>query len=188
VPIRPDSLFAAAPSLDEPIEMLAACHGRIAEQCHTLTRLVEHLGSNGADEQASQAAQAVIRYFDTAGENHHRDEEEDLFPVLRRFAGHRALEVGALLAALLMEHDRMRTVWRDVLRPQLVAVAERRSNVLDAVQVQQFVKLYSSHIDRENVELLPLARTVLGDEELQRLGEAMAARRGVKPAAQGGPS
>jgi hemerythrin-like domain-containing protein len=188
VPIRPEALFTAAPSLDEPIEMLAACHGRIAEQCHTLSRLVEHLGSHGVDEQASQAAQAVIRYFDTAGENHHRDEEEDLFPVLRRFAGRRSLEVEVMLAALLMEHDRMRALWRDMLRPQLVAISELRPATLDAAQVQQFAKLYTNHIDRENVELLPLARAVLGDGELKRLGESMAARRGVKSPVQRNPS
>jgi len=181
VPIRPEALFNAAPGLDEPIEMLAACHGRIAEQCHTLSRLVDHLRTHGADEQAAQAASAVIRYFDTAGENHHCDEEEDLFPALRRFAGRRSLEVEVLLAALLMEHSRMRAAWRGVLRPQLEAIAARSGSTLDAAQVQHFATLYCNHIDRENVELLPLARTILGDEELRRLGESMAARRGVKP-------
>lgn len=188
MPIRPEALFTSAPALDEPIEMLAACHCRIADQCETLTRLVVHLRERGADAETAQAAQSVMRYFDTAGENHHRDEEEDLFPVLRRRAGRRSLEVEVMIAALLMEHDRMRTVWRDALRPQLEALAEGRAAALDAAHVEHFVKLYCNHIERENVELLPLARTVLGEEELRRLGEAMAARRGVQSPAPGARS
>lgn len=55
---------------------------RIEAQCETLKKLAFHLRDHGNDEQARQAAAYVLRYFDTAGMHHHRDEEEDLFPAL----------------------------------------------------------------------------------------------------------
>ncbi|HEX5338277.1 MAG TPA: hemerythrin domain-containing protein, partial [Gallionella sp.] len=66
----------AAPSFDHPLGMLHACHGKILRQCDTLTKLAAHLSRNGCDEQARQAAQGILRYFDTAGQFHHQDEEE----------------------------------------------------------------------------------------------------------------
>ena len=69
-------------SFEVPLEMLAACHQRIVQQCDTLNRLLPHLAAHGADLQAQQAAQAVLRYFDQAAVDHHADEEQDLFPAL----------------------------------------------------------------------------------------------------------
>jgi hypothetical protein len=36
-------LGAAAPGFDRPLEVLEACHGRIAKQCDTLDKLLAHL-------------------------------------------------------------------------------------------------------------------------------------------------
>ena len=77
-------LKAPAASFDEPLEMLAACHERIEAQLGTLERLAQHLPRHGCDADARSAAAAVVRYFDTAGMLHHQDEDEDLFPLLRR--------------------------------------------------------------------------------------------------------
>jgi len=33
------------------------------------------------------AAQGILRYFDTAGQLHHQDEEQDLFPALHAAPG-----------------------------------------------------------------------------------------------------
>lgn len=179
MPIRLDTLLHGGPGFDEPVEMLSACHERIEDQCETLERLVKHLASNGADKAAREAAQAILRYFDTAGDNHHLDEEEDLFPALREHAKLRLLEVEVLVAALLMEHGRLRQAWREQLRPELTALAEGTSVSIDAAQGKRFIKLYRDHVEREDRELLPLARDILGAGELQSLGKKMAARRGV---------
>lgn len=73
---------APAVGFEVPLEMLAACHGRVQHQCKTLLRLVTHLQTHGADRPAQEAANAVMRYFDTAARHHHEDEEQDLFPAL----------------------------------------------------------------------------------------------------------
>jgi len=165
----------AAPGFDDPLEMLLACHGRIEAQCDTLHRLVEHLSANGNDAQASQAARAILRYFDTAGQNHHQDEEQDLFP---RLLAAGDLTTQELVARLLAEHQTMDAAWQ-LLRPLLIDIAENRPDQLDAAVAAHFIDLYAQHIALENAELLPLATALLNKEQLQLLGRNMAARRGV---------
>ncbi|MDX2218109.1 MAG: hemerythrin domain-containing protein [Burkholderiales bacterium] len=176
MPIPLDSLLKAGPDFDAPVDMLQACHDRIEGQCETLLRLVPHLAQHGADSQARDAATAVLRYFDTAGENHHQDEEIDLFPALREHAGARLLEVETLLAALLTEHERMRHAWAEQLRPELVAVTGGEAKLTPA-STQAFVAMYRQHVSRENSGLMPLARDLLGADVLADIGRRMAERR-----------
>ena len=77
---RPPDAGRALKDFQEPLEALQACHGRIEEQLQALERLA-HRASPGAAEPA--AAQAVLGFFETSGVQHHRDEDEDLFPLLR---------------------------------------------------------------------------------------------------------
>ncbi|HLP99054.1 MAG TPA: hemerythrin domain-containing protein [Sideroxyarcus sp.] len=165
----------AAPGFDDPLEMLEACHGRIRAQCATLRKLQQHLPLHGCDAQAQQAAQAILRYFDTAGQYHHQDEELDLFPLLRATGNAAAHE---LVARLLQEHKGMEAAWRG-LRPGLLAVAEGRSASLEAQAADRFVDAYDRHIELENGKLLPLAASLLSAAQLGKLGRNMAARRGV---------
>lgn len=165
----------AAPGFDDPLEMLQACHGRITAQCDTLQRLVAHLQTHGNDEQAGQAARAILRYFDTAGQYHHQDEEQDLFPALLASGNPSASEY---VARLLAEHKVMDAAWQ-ALRPLLIAIAEDNANTLDADVVAHFIDSYARHIAFENSLLLPLATTLLDTQQLQLLGRCMAERRGV---------
>ncbi len=165
----------AAPGFDDPLEMLQACHGRITAQCDTLQRLVAHLQMQGNDEQAGQAARAILRYFDTVGQYHHQDEEQDLFPVLLASGNS---EAAAYVAKLLAEHKVMDAAW-SALRPLLIAIADDSANTLDADIAAHFTDSYARHIVFENGRLLPLATKLLNAEQLQVLGRCMATRRGV---------
>lgn len=172
-----NSLFgsAAAPTFDDPLEMLRACHGRIEAQCVTLDRLLTHLATQGNDVQASQAARAILRYFDTAGQYHHQDEEQDLFPQL---LATRDQAVASLIDSLLQEHKGMEDAWQS-LRPMLIGIAEDQANSLDADIAHHFIDVYARHIAVENGRLLPLAATLLSDTQQRAIGHSMAARRGV---------
>ncbi|MDD5057408.1 MAG: hemerythrin domain-containing protein [Sideroxydans sp.] len=166
---------AAAPSFDDPLEMLLACHGRITAQCDTLHKLVEHLSAHGNDVQARQAAQAILRYFDSAGRHHHEDEERDLFPHLLATSDPAAR---ALVARLLNEHAGTDAAWQR-LRPLLHDIAEDRTAKLDAKIAAHFIALFAQHIALENSQLIPLARRILNKKQLETLGHNMAVRRGV---------
>lgn len=166
---------AAAPGFEDPLEMLEACHGRIRAQCATLNKLLEYLPRHGCDLQAQQAAQAILRYFDTAGQHHHQDEECDLFPCMCDTSSAEARE---LVARLLDEHKGMEAAWQR-LRPMLLAVADGQSAEVDKAAAQHFIDVYDRHIELENGKLLPLAASILSAAQLETLGKSMAARRGV---------
>jgi hemerythrin-like domain-containing protein len=165
-----------APSFDEPLEMLAACHERIEQTLVTLERLVRHLESGGSQAEARAAAQAVLRYFDTAGALHHQDEDQDLFPLLRERAGELGRdEICALIEELEREHHTMEAQWRR-LRESLLGVTHGASSI-EAEDVTRFTWLYRRHLARESAAVMPFAREALQDDEREALGRRMAARR-----------
>lgn len=161
----------------EPLELLQACHGRIEEQLATLERLAEHVCARAPDEMAQSAAKAVLRFFDTSGAKHHQDEDEDLFPLLRRRAGALGrVEVAAAIDELEREHATMDAQWRR-LRRKLEAIAAMRQAAFEAEEVARFAWLYRRHMERESMLVLPFANEVLREEERAELGARMGARR-----------
>jgi hypothetical protein len=181
-PAKPPDLpghSAPAVGFEVPLEMLAACHGRVEAQCTTLRRLVVHLGGHGADRQAREAAAAVMRYFDTSAVHHHADEEVDLFPALiESMAGSDAVCLRELTASLTAEHRELEQRWR-ALHRRLEPVARGHASTLTDDEVHDFIGLYERHIAREEAELLPMARRLISDAVLDRIGLAMRARRGA---------
>lgn len=170
-------LTAPAPSFDAPLDMLRACHERILTQCRTLEKIQDHLATQGCDNPVRQAAQAILRYFDTAGRHHHDDEERALFPALQSCAH---AEANDLIARLLAEHDAMNRAWT-TLRPQLVALTTDDAAALNPSDVHHFTQVYREHIALENTQLLPLAAYLLTPLQQQKIGQDMAFRRGIEP-------
>ena len=139
--------------LPQPLELLAAGHERIEAQLCTLERL-----SRGAEREA---AGGVLRYFDTEGVQHHRAEDEELFPLLRRLAAERGRpEVAAVIGDLEREHATMRLQWSR-LRQQLDALANGRAGALDAEEVTRFAWLYRRHMEQEAAVVMPFAKDAL---------------------------
>jgi len=168
-----------AASTEVPLEMLAACHGRIEAQCAGLRRLLRHLPLHGADEPARQAAVALMRYFDIAAPQHHEDEEADLFPALiEAMAGSDAVCLRELTESLVREHRTLEAAWR-LLRRMLEGVARGDALALEAGRAEEFAQACERHLAREDAELLPMAARLLDDAALTRIGEAMRVRRGI---------
>lgn len=160
-----------------PLEMLAACHLRVQDQCGTLARLVPHLLARGSDRPAREAATAVMRYFDTSAHHHHQDEERDLFPaLLEAMAGSDAVCLREIIGALLADHRELESRWQ-VLRGVLAQVAAGLPARLAPDEVEGFTRLYERHIAREESELLPMAGRLLDVATLDRIGLAMRLRR-----------
>ena len=165
---------------DHPIDILDGCHERILRNCALVERIATHLGEKGVDAEARTAAVNVMRYFDTAGANHHRDEEDDLFPALQQYVPSQELNaVFALLFKLRADHKKLDALWAQ-MRARLAAIVEGRDAGLTQDAARQFKAAYASHIALEEAELLPLARRVLAPEIIAALGGRMARRRGVK--------
>lgn len=172
-------LFAPAADFDRPLEMLDQCHQRIRRTCDLLVRVAVHIRSRGCDGDARDAARMVVRFFDTAGANHHRDEEDDLFPALVHYVPSAELNaVRSLVFKLRAQHAELDALWA-AMRPLAIAVAAGRDSELAVEMAQSFAAATERHIATEEAELLPLARRVLGGPLLARVGASMARRRSV---------
>lgn len=172
-----ESLIPSAPGMETPLEMLEACHERLQGQLATLGRLAAWLPEHGADAQARQAATNVMRYFDLAAVNHHLDEEEDLFPVLReRVDAPRREALGALIDWILADHQVMFAAWA-AMRARLEPISRGERVDLSIADVEAFAARYARHIEREEGELLPYARDLLTPADIAALSATMVARR-----------
>lgn len=172
-------LHDTAPDFDQPIAVIKHCHDRIRKQLATLDKLLAHLPEFGADEQARQAAQAVLKYFEKAAHLHHEDEEQDLIPMLRAVAqGEDAATLQALAPVILQDHKDMDALWQD-LHEQLTAIAEGQAAALSASTVQRFSQRYASHMEREEGSLAPMALRLFSPEQMAQLGKAIQRRRGI---------
>jgi len=166
-----------APSFGDPLGMLRACHRRIEKQLATLDRLQRHLPEHGHDEEARNAARAILRYFDTAAVNHHADEERSVFPRVVAIAGR---EGQALVSDLEREHRALDVQWAR-MRPLLVGIAAGQRANLSPRGVLELRQAYERHIALEENVLIPLVESMLEADTLRTIGEEMAARRDVGP-------
>ena len=172
-------LISAAPGFDDPLGLLSACHGRIASQCATLMRLPEHLKILGSDEQAMQAANRVLNYFNTAGKHHHQDEEIDLFPLLVTLAAEDDNPLIVItIQELLAEHAAIESLWLP-LACTLTQISGRQHVIPEALSVEKFVNLHRSHIMKEDDLIFSYARQKLTPAQILSLGFKMAARRNI---------
>jgi pyridoxamine 5'-phosphate oxidase len=170
-----------APGFDQPIAVLKHCHDRIRKQLATMHKLTEHLARHGADEQAQQAAQAVLKYFDKAAPMHHADEEENLVPMLQSVAqGEDAATLAELVPGILQDHDEMDAMWQD-LHEELSAIADASAAALTESTVRRFAERYTAHMEREENFIAPMAKRLFSAAQMAQLGEAMQVRRGILP-------
>jgi hemerythrin-like domain-containing protein len=159
--------------MDDSIAALSVAHRNIEAQLGTL----EELSRNPAPTAA--AARAVVRYFDTEGREHHRDEDEDLFPLLRVLAAERGrADVAAVMEELEREHASMDRQWSR-LREGLAGLAEGQGSVLDADEVMRFAWLYRRHMKYEAAVVIPFATEALTMEQRAGFASRMAERRGL---------
>jgi hemerythrin-like domain-containing protein len=140
-------------TLDDPMELLLACHDKVRHFTALADKLAVHVTKVGADEEAVSAAKAVIRYFDVAAPLHHADEELDLFPALG------LLGDGTLqhhLAQLALEHESLNQGW---MRLHLWLDAIVQGQASDPGQVvRDFTQAYRRHADDEETLVYPSAQ------------------------------
>ncbi|WP_188691783.1 hemerythrin domain-containing protein [Silvimonas amylolytica] len=160
---------------DDPVSLLLACHERVRHYLSLLQKLTTHHASHGSDEQAQDAARAVLRYFDVAAPLHHQDEDDHLFALLKTRAD---ATLSAEINALAAEHPHLHAQWAQ-LRVTLMAIGQGESAILNEAEVDGFVALYTQHAAREENAVYPYAQTLLSDAEREDMGRQMAARRGV---------
>lgn len=165
----------------EPIGMLEDCHKRIRYFLQILAALAESAGAAPLSADERDSLEKALRYFREAGPRHNADEEESLFPELRRHP--ETVAIVERLAALEADHRwaekqhlEIDALGRSWLAAGVLQLSDRAR--LHAL-IHPLTRFYSHHIDIEEREVFPAARCTLSDLEKQRVGKGMAERRGL---------
>lgn len=159
-----------------PLQYILTDHFRQRTLCQVLEEFVQ--GHEFDAEKASAALHFMMADFSL----HVIDEEEDLFPLLRR----RAMpedDIGKVLDDLSSEHavdradaDRIAGMLRDALK-----IGGRGfPGPENAGLLDRFAKNERRHLIVENAIVMPLARARLTALDLRGLGRRMAVRRGME--------
>ncbi|OWY38252.1 cation-binding protein [Xenophilus sp. AP218F] len=162
----------AAPSFEQPLEMLQACHDKIRRFCDQLDKLPPYIAEHGVNEAAKNAINDVVRYFDVAGPAHHSDEEEELFPLILE----RVPTAASRLEQLSAEHGYLHSCW-NAIRDDLIALRDGKIGAISKNELQEFARQYREHAAAEEVWLFPTAGSTLSADEMRAAGARMAARR-----------
>jgi len=156
------------PASDNAVGQFSHAHVGILMQLDRLSTLPALLAPA---RMAQDTAKRVVDFFREAVFEHHKDEEEALFPALLEsaHAGEERQRVNTLVDALTAEHRVIEGLWRQ-LEPELKHVAQGRSYHINAPVLEDLVSRYQAHAQVEETQLMPLADTILG-----RHGNHMAA-------------
>jgi hemerythrin-like domain-containing protein len=173
---QPESSFA------DPIGLLTDCHRRIERFLSVLAKISEDAQETLTEEQ-QKALETALRYFREAAPKHTADEEESLFPRLRRINHpdvHCVLSTVDVLASQHVEADRAHAevdqLGRSWLQTGSLSAGHRARF---AARTAELMDLYRNHILVEEGELFPAAAKALDDAQRHAMGKEMAARRGA---------
>ncbi|MGC4061393.1 MAG: hemerythrin domain-containing protein [Aquabacterium sp.] len=160
----------------EPFDVLDACHRRTVVALRQMGELVAHLQAHGLDAQAQGMAQAIFLFFMNEARQHHRDEEQHVFPAMIRSGDD---ELVRLTLRLQQDHGWIEEDWLE-LAPQFEAIAGGYNwfNLeLLALAVPVFQALYQDHMALEESLIYPEAKARIAAWDLQGMGREMSERR-----------
>ena len=160
--------------LGQPLQFIAADHERQRMLCVLLDSIA------GAEVVLARAIANAVGYMRHDMQTHIIDEEEDLFPLLRRRA--RPMdEIDEVLGRLAADHATDARL-AEVIIAELHALKDRQKPVLSASlrqNLRAFADGQRQHLALENAVILPMARLRLTAPDLANLAARMAARRGL---------
>jgi len=173
-----------SPTFAEPLELLSDCHRRVEFFLGILARVGEDASETALSPPEREALAAALRYFREAAPRHTADEEDSLFPRLRR-SGH-PLATAVLAQVELLEADHLAAgadhaeveacgqTWLGV--GQLSTEARARF----CAAVARLQARYGPHIALEDGTVFPAAASILSAADLAEVGGEMARRRGLR--------
>ena len=166
----------AKPALHaNPLDQIADEHLEFRMICNDL----EGLAASDHPEQSRMLS--VLACLCNTLPLHIADEEQDLFPLLRRRAAPDD-EIHGTLALLLAEHDQgEQLIARLVEALRRVLSLGARFAEAEAVDALAFAAHERRHLIVENAIVLPLARSLLTTNDLKTLRMRMVARRNDIP-------
>lgn len=160
--------------LDAPLDYILVDHVRQRSLCAAIRRFAE----SGRVDRAE--ADAVIAYLHNDLALHHRDEDEDLFPLLLR----RVLpedDLAATLARLVEDHRQSRAMIETIIGK--LAARPGEESVRLGRDARKLLLAYAAsehhHLAAENGIVLAIARIRLTRGDLRAMSRSMKDRHGV---------
>ena len=173
------------PDFTQPVELMMDCHRRIEKFLQILLRVVDETQGHALDRQHREALETALNYFRSASPRHNEDEEDSLFPRMRRSSDPEVRAAMAKLDALEADH---RVAERHHARVDELGKRWLAADALDSEATAEMKRLltelgetYREHIRVEDEEVFPLASRVLSAEELGQVGQEMQKRRRQNP-------
>lgn len=176
----PVQIGSKASNFSDPTGLLSDCHRRIEMFLNTFKAAARFAGRKLTEDE-SRALETALRYFREAAPKHNADEEESLFPRLRRVHDEDVQAVLAEVSRLEQEHHWAAPLHDevDLLGRQWLLEGELTPDQALRFQsaVDQLISMYRTHIDYEDRILFPLATRVLSPVEMIEVAQEMAKRR-----------
>ena len=146
-------------AMDAPLTNFSQCHVGITRQLQILAGLPALLEPAA---QARRIASETVAFFRSTVQEHHAEEERELFPAVLASAkrGPEREQVQVLVDRLVAEHRQIEAMWSR-LEPALRAVGKGQDADVDVAAVQRLVDTYLGHAGYEEQEFLPLSQTLL---------------------------
>jgi len=169
---------------EDGLEMMERSHRRLEERVVDLQRAAEAIVRERSDTTDLEQVDSVLAFLEKSAARHESDEEESLFPRLRRHG-----ELVPLMSDLEHEHDQHRQLVAQ-LRALRSGWAPGGPDAGDgaalAISANELARAYRAHIEREERELMPFARDRLTADERAQVGLEMERRRNGDGGGRGG--
>lgn len=165
-----------------PLGLLSDCHRRIERFLGVLVQVAARPEGSRLTEAEREALENALAYFRNSAPKHTADEEESLFPRLRKTgSAEAALKCLAELEddhqAAAQDHELVDALGRRWIESGELA-ADELHHLRDALA--RLSSTYTRHIATEDRELFPLAARLLPPDQLAQVGREMAERRAVR--------
>ena len=168
---KPDSGF------DDPIGMLKDCHRRIESFLGILCIVVDRAQGRSLTDEERDAVKTALEYFRTGGQRHTVDEEESLFPRLRKSDAKSFEEIDRLED----DHHEANDLHGSVERLYSTWIESGGLGVEEAHQLHSHTarlkQLYSDHIKVEETIVFARAIQVLDSHAIAAIGTEFRFRR-----------
>ncbi len=168
---KPDSGF------DDPIGMLKDCHRRIESFLGILCVVVDRAKGRRLTDEERDAVKTALQYFRTGGQRHTADEEQSLFPRLRKTDTKCFDEIDRLQDDHQQADDLHRSV-EELYSAWIEAGGLEREQTQQLLSQTSLLKqLYSEHIQVEETIVFARASQVFDSQTITAIGMEFRARR-----------
>ena len=160
----------------DPVGVLIGCHRKIEDHLGVLETLTVADKPEPLNPERRGALERSLNYFRNAAPKHSSDEDDSLFPRLKKVGG-----MKTLIAKLEKQHTRLHELQANIEQLGMLWSARGILSPSDwtrmKTDVEELSSVYSEHIQIEEHDLFPKVSVSISVAELAVVGKEMSARR-----------